>query len=163
MNLGIYITNLSDLQQLQSAILEIKNGLHKNELSDASIFYDNIAHNPFEIPCGFFNSTDIWNFSGDLIASSVEGVEYALSIVNHFDLYYYYGWDNSPNIFSLINIVQTKKIKTICRNDEAAKELFRLTGTHPLEIVDDYKNISQLILRYNNERRNNRKNVCRSA
>lgn len=162
MNLGIYIDNLNNTDQLRCAGECIKNGLRNKQLSDASIFYDEIAYNPFDIPCGFFNSTDLWNFSGSLVTTSIDSTITSLKIINNFDIYYYYGWEDIKqiNIFALIELVQRKKIPVICKNEESYNNLYRLTNVKPLGISSDFSDIINIINGNKDERRQNYQNVC---
>lgn len=133
MNLGIYIKNIDDQNVLQWASNIINYSIDKNKCSDISLFYDNIGFIPFNLPCGIFNSTDIWNFSGSLIVLNYESVKLALKIVNNIDLYYYYGWEKI-DVFNLLNI--HKKVKIISKEEKNNKEIKRLTGYDSYFISD---------------------------
>lgn len=162
MNLGVYIDSLGNHDQLQYAAKEINDGLINKSLSDASIFYDGVAHNPYELLCGTFNSTDLWNFSGYLIVLNIDNAFMALNIVNNIDMYYYYNWEENKNTLKLIELLN-KNVKVICRNKEDAENLFRLTGTKPVGISNNFENIINIISENSDGRFKNRANVCRSA
>lgn len=160
MNLGIYINSLGNHDQLKHAAKIINDSL-SSELDDASIFFDGIASVPFKIDCGLFNSTDLWNFNGCLITTSLNNAFTALKIVNNIELFYYYNWDEK-NVLSLIKLLKNN-IKVICRNQEDADDLYRLTGQKCVGISEDFNNIVTIIAENTDGRFEDRKNVCRSA
>lgn len=160
MNLGIYINSLGNHDQLKHAAKIINDSL-RSELDDASIFFDGIAGVPFKIDCGLFNSTDLWNFNGCLITTSLNNAFTALKIVNNIELFYYYNWDEK-NVLSLIKLLKNN-IKVICRNQEDADDLYRLTGQKCVGISEDFNNIVTIIAENTDGRFEDRKNVCRSA
>lgn len=134
-NLGIYISNLADTKQLQSISDSINYCVDKNLLSDCSIFFDNIAYNPFKIKCGIFNSTDLWNFSGKLITTSLSSTLSALKIVNKIRIYYYYGWEDNVNVLSLMNIIM-QNIQPFAKSEKFQLDMYRKTGIKPILCSD---------------------------
>ena len=139
MNLGVYITNLGGQStELDSIVDNINQGIKDGSLEDASIFYDTMSFVPTKMECGCFHSTDLWSFTGDLIITSIESAKTALDIVNKFNLFYYYDWNHERNTIGLIDIVKNTRVKTICRNDKDAQELYRLTGTRHEAIIEDF-------------------------
>ena len=161
MNLGIYINSLGNHAQLKH-VAKIINDSLGSEIDDASIFFDGVASVPFKIDCGLFNSTDLWNFNGCLITTSLDNAFTALKIVNNIDLFYYYNWDGNKNVLSLIKLL-TNNIKVICRNQEDADDLYRLTGKKCVGISEDFNNIVTIIVENTDGRFKDRENVCRSA
>jgi hypothetical protein len=162
MNLGIYINSIGNHNQLAHIAKEINKGLSNKQLSDASIFYDGVAHNPYGIHCGMFNSTDLWNFHGHLVVTSLDNAFMAKDIINNIDIYYYYNWEDKKNILLLIKLLKNN-IKIICRNQEDADNLYRLTGQKCVGISEDFNNIVTIIAENTDGRFKDRKNVCRSA
>jgi len=137
MNLGIYTATLADSTQLEKIATYLNASVISKKWSDVSLFYDGIGFNPFEIKCGMFNSTDLWNFKGKLIASSLDCVVNASNIVNNIELYYYYGWETRPSVLDTVFVLRDK-IKLICRNEDDALFTQRTTGIKPVGIADDY-------------------------
>lgn len=137
MNLGIYLSSLSQQDQLEQISEAINSGIATKKLSDASIFYDNVAYNPYNIKCGIFNSTDLWNFSGKLITTSLKSTIKSLSIVNKIDIYYYYGWEQKISPLALLSLIG-KGIKIISKNKEHDDELFRKTGHRSLCVCTNF-------------------------
>jgi hypothetical protein len=144
MNLGIYIKSLQDIKQLEYISQSINVGIEKKEIKDASIFYDDIAFNPFNINCGMFNSTDLWNFKGKLVATSLSCVANTINIVNDIDLYYYYGWEEKPKLLDLLYILQ-QNVKVICTDEHSGSYIYRVTGKIPFGICDNFNGICELI------------------
>jgi len=161
MNLGIYVDTVVDNELLGPISLMLNEGLHSKTLSDASIFYDGIGHNPYPVVCGMFNSTDIWNFDGNLIATSYTTSEKALNIVNNFSLFYYYGWENFKNTVGLLRLANNDRVSIICKSEQDHKELYRLTGKNGVGISDNFNDILDIISRCENGRCKNSRNVCR--
>jgi hypothetical protein len=143
MNLGIYISSLSNHDEL-SGISNTINNYIGNKLTDASVFYDNIAPNPFNIKCGLFNSTDLWNFNGKLITTSLSTTIKSLNIVNNIDIYYYYGWEKKISPLSLFHIL-SKNIKIISKTKKDDDDLYRKTAVKSLIICNDFSDIVENI------------------
>lgn len=162
MNLGIYINSLGDTGQMKYISECINSGIQNKQLIDASIFYNDVAYNPFDIQCGMFNSTDLWSFSGVLLTTSLSCCASASSIVNNIKLYYYYGWEKEVNILELIQVLKDGNISVICNGENAAKEFYRITGDKPKFICENYTDILTMLRRCNNECSKNCKNVCRA-
>jgi hypothetical protein len=145
MNLGIYIDSLQEDEQFESLALNINAGIEQGLLTDASIFYDTIGHNTIPVKCGCFNSTDLWNFTGNLITTSVNSTLTALNIVNKFKIHFYHGWaSKGENALSLIAATVNPTVKTLCRDEDGAKEFYRITGTTPVGIVNDF-NLTEIL------------------
>lgn len=143
MNLGIYISSLSNHDELIGISNTINNYIG-NKLTDASVFYDNIAPNPFNIKCGLFNSTDLWNFNGKLITTSLSTTIKSLNIVNNIDIYYYYGWEKKINPLSLFHIL-SRNIKIISKTKKDDDDLYRKTAVKSLIICNDFSDIVENI------------------
>jgi hypothetical protein len=77
-----------------------------------------------------FNSTDIWHYTGTLIATSMETFLDALKAVNKYTLAYLFYGDQKYDVFSLIGMSRTTKILTTTEEDQ--KEVYRLTGLKPV-------------------------------
>jgi hypothetical protein len=132
MNLGIYVPTLANHEQL----MDISKSINENigsKLSDASIFYDNIAYNPFKISCGVFNSTDLWNFKGTLITTSLQTTIKSTKIVNDITIYYYYGFETATDPLSLIYL-KNNQIKFIAKDSNSKNDFFRKTA-EPVDFV----------------------------
>jgi len=144
MNLGIYLQTIQLTESLEYSVKNINEGIENGSLRDASIFYDSIGPNPLRVKCGCFNSTDLWSFTGDLIVTATDTAKTARNIVNKFNMYFYYGWDTTKDTMGLIDIVTDERIKSICRNEEESKELYRLTGKKCVGIVNNF-NLAEIL------------------
>ena len=144
MNLGIYVIQNAENEATKSSSENLNKGIREGLLSDASLFYDVVGPNSLEYNFGAFNSTDIWNFTGDLITTDIQATIKAIQTVNKFKLLFYFGWEKAKDVVGLINIVNTPNVRTICTNEATAKELTRLTTKKPLGIVDNF-NIKDII------------------
>lgn len=122
MNLGFYVKSLTDEHALKLSIECIENG-KETIIDDASIFYDAVGFSPLFFPCGLFNSTDLWNFSGKLIVFSISCLRSSENIVNNIDMYYCYGWAKE-SVLDLLKV----DAKIITKTKEDDEELYRLTG-----------------------------------
>lgn len=130
MNIGIYVQNLADHEQIREIADAINTSIETQLVKDASIFYENIGYTPFNIKCGIFNSTDIWNFSGKLIVTSLNVAMSSVKIVNNIDIFYYYGLETKISPLSLIYLLQNN-VKFIARTENDSKDLYRKTGKAP--------------------------------
>lgn len=144
MNLGIYIQSLANYGILKEAHECISKGLNNKILSDASIFYDNISFQPFNFNCGLFNSTELWNFSGKLITTSLSPCIKAIKIVNNIDVFYYYGLDGKIAPLSLI-FLHKEGIKFIARSENDAQDLYRKTGINPIGTTENFEQCIEII------------------
>ena len=90
-----------------------------------------------------FNGTDIWHFTGNLIATSISNVHKALKSVNKFKLSYLYD-PAEKNLIGLLELVG--RVNIIARNEEEGKEFYRLTGEKP-KVLSSFsvKNIKQVL------------------
>lgn len=143
-NIGFYVDNIGNQQQMKNVAECVNKSVLCSHVEDVSIFYDDIGYNPIDIKCGFFNSTDLWHFNGTLITTSIETTKNALNIVNKIDVIYLYDKEEKVNIFSLILMAQNNNIKIVCKDNESAKELYRITNTTPYG-VSDLDNILNLV------------------
>jgi hypothetical protein len=144
MNIGVYLHSLADTQQLKCAGDFINSCVELDHVSDASLFYNDVGANPFKIGAGMFNSTDIWNFNGILIVTSLECLISANKIVNNFKPYYYYGWEKHKiNVLDLIS--NTKNIDIICNHNNDAQYIFRVTGKPNTKVCNNFENIMDVI------------------
>ena len=112
MNLGLYTKTLGKTEELKYAVSAINEGIKNGTLTDASIFYDSVGPPPEDIKCGCFNSTDLWNFTGCLIVTSLEAARTSINIVNKFGIIFYYNWEATKNTMGLLNVTNNPQIAT---------------------------------------------------
>ena len=162
MNLGIYLQNMSDIDQLKQINKFVENSINHKNIYDISIFYDEVGFNPGHTRCGMFNSTDLWSFNGNLIITSLDGLATSLRIINNINIFYYHGWENQNNALGLVQLVQNN-VKIICRSEKDSKEVYRITGKIPIGISENYENIIELLSRCEDEYKSNNNNVYQTA
>lgn len=143
MNLGIYVKNLSDEKEITFASNLVNYALSKN-ITDCSIFYDGVGFIPYDIPCGMFNSTDLWNFDGTLLVLNIDCLKSTFNIINDIDVYYHYGWEDKISVFNLLYVCN-QNIKIISKTDNDDKTLYRLTGKQSVLISEDQNVIDYLL------------------
>ena len=142
MNIGFYI-NSTNVNPPNDAIFKALNEAVSNkEVTDASVFYNDIDFNPIETKFGMFNSTELWAFTGVLVATSVANVVRSLKIVNKLRPIYLYhqGDEGNKDLIGLLHI--TNQVKIITRSEQDNKEVYRLTGKETTIIPD--LNISKI-------------------
>lgn len=162
MNLGIYINNLSNTDQMVGINKLVNDAVSAKTVHDVSIFYDDIAFNPHDIQCGMFNSTDLWSFNGNLVVTSLNALNTALNIVNNINIFYYYGWEQEKNTITIVMSTR-KNVKIICRSEKDQKEIYRITGKKAIGISDNFENITELLSRCEDEYKSNNNNVYQTA
>lgn len=133
MNLGVYVPSLGDHDLLREINHAISHNIKNHKLSDASIFYDNVAFQPFNFNCGLFNSTDLWNFNGKLITTSLATCVTTTKIVNKIDIFYYYGFEKNVGPLQLI-FLQKEGVKFIARSQDSYDDLYRKTANSAINI-----------------------------
>jgi hypothetical protein len=107
------------------------------------MFVDAVGFNPLKLKCGCFDSSDLWNFGGTLVATTIPGLSRALGVVNEMSIIYYHGWADSPSVLSLIEFTKSDRIKVVSKDEESDKEFFRLTGKKTNGVVSDF-NVKEL-------------------
>ena len=122
--LGLYVETIGKDIDLYSQVAEVDG-------YDISLFYDEIGFNPIQCDFGFFNSSNIWNFTGTLITTSVETTKRAMNIVNKFVPKFLYT-GKKENVFELMELCQN--VEVFVKNEEHKKEVQRITGKTPTVI-----------------------------
>jgi hypothetical protein len=162
MNVGIYLNNLSDTDQLNHINNFVSESIKNKDVKDISIFYDNIGFNPYNVQCGMFDATELWSFNGNLIATSLDALNTTSRVINNINVFYYHGWIQEKNIMNLI-IASQRDLHIICRSESDAKEVYRLTGKQPIGISQNFENIINLISRCKDEHKSNNNDVYQTA
>ena len=145
MNIGLYIDSLGDEKAIKIFIDTIEQGFLSNKLDDASIFYDSVSFTPFNFPCGLFNSTELWNFSGKLLVFSLESLRNAVKIVNNIEIYYVFGFEESINILAMLDLVSSNEISVITKNNLGMLNFYRISGKKVNGSLEDKSLMSLLI------------------
>jgi hypothetical protein len=143
MNLGFYVDKTDGSERNVEIFNALNAAVDNKEVDDACVFFNNVDHNPVHTRFGMFNGTDIWHFTGNLIATSISNVHKALKSVNKFKLSYLYD-PAEKNLIGLLELVG--RVNIIARNEEEGKEFYRLTGEKP-KVLSSFsvKNIKQVL------------------
>ena len=128
MNIGFYIHTSGATEQNREIFDALNEAVENKDVTDASIFYNDIDYNPVKPKFGMFNATEIWSFTGVLVATSLENTIKAHQIVNKFKLLYLHE-KQEKNLLLLLDV--TNRVPVIVRNKEDSKEVYRLTGRKP--------------------------------
>lgn len=146
MNLGVYIQSLADNEKLKEISDAINNNLSTGILNDASLFYDNVAYNHYKFRCGLFNSTDLWNFNGKLITTSLSTTISSLKIVNKIQIYYYYGFEENISPLSLMYIIKNyPDLVVIANSEKTNNDFYRKTSIKPSFISSSFMELIEKI------------------
>tara|TARA_R110002110_G_scaffold127496_1_gene306479 strand:+ start:101 stop:538 length:438 start_codon:yes stop_codon:yes gene_type:complete len=118
--------------------LEIFNGLNEDiengNIKNGSVFFKDVGPNPVEPKFSLFNSTDIWYYTGTLVATTMETFVDAFKAINNYKLVYLFSRHNKHDVFGLISI--SKQFKILTKTEEDQKEVYRLTGKKPPLLPD---------------------------
>ena len=136
MNIGFYIDSINTDKPNDAIFKSLNDAVDNQEATDASVFYNDIGFNPMETKFGLFNATELWAFTGVLVATTLENTMSALKIVNKLKPMYLYS-DTDGGRKDLLALMQIKDmVKIITRSKEDDKEVYRLTGKKTAVIPD---------------------------
>jgi len=130
MNVAFYIDQINQQERTVEIFNALNVDVESGAIDNGSVFYKEIGPSLVEPKFGMFNSTDIWHFTGTLIATSMETFLDAIKAVNKYTLAYLFYGDSIYDVFSLIGMSRTTKILTTTEEDQ--KEVYRLTGLKPI-------------------------------
>lgn len=144
-NIGLLVEDLDSDKEIISKIYnDIKEKY--DETVDFSIFFKRIGKIDNEIKCGFFNASNLTDFSGHLICNNLDSLRMAQAVVNNITLY---GLCNQLDVTTYFNLQsEQNNIKYIVFNDLQKKNFYRVTGKDA-RIYDT--NIINIIREMNNE------------
>jgi len=130
MNVAFYLNQINEEQNTTDLFNKINEDIESGAIDNGSVFYKEIGRSAVEPKFGMFNSTDIWHFTGTLIATSMETFLDAAKAINKYSLAYLFSKSVNQDVFSLIGISRATKILTATEEDQ--KEVYRLTGVKPI-------------------------------
>lgn len=137
MNIALYTDSLTNEEPISKFVDAIEQGFLLGIIDDASVFYDSIGFSHVSFPCGVFNSTELWNFSGKLIVTSLETLNNALKIVNNIEIYYLYGLGKQENVLNLLNTLSSNTFKVIATDSTAYANFCRITNREPESHIEN--------------------------
>lgn len=124
MNIAFYVDSLAENEQTKQIFNCLNTAIDKEKVEDACLFYNVPAFNSNLAKFGFFNSTDLWSFTGLLINTTISGAIYSLNIVNKFKPAYLF--TKKVDIMGLLYV--SSKMPVFVLNEEDKKEIHRITG-----------------------------------
>jgi len=134
MNVAFYINQINEDEKTVELFNKMNEDIASGAIDNGSVFYKEIGPSQVQPKFGMFNSTDIWHFTGTLIATSMETFLDAMKAVNKYNLAYLFYGDGNNDIFALIGI--SKSTKILATTEEDQKEVYRITGIKPILLED---------------------------
>lgn len=138
MRLGFYLETNGGTPQNVEIFNFLNRAVQNNELYDAAVFFDEAKFSPVLNKFGMFNSSDLWNFKGNLICSSIGTFKKATNIVNKIEIAYLFSskLNNEETLFDNVAISRSPfKVIVTEISDEA--KFYRLTGKKPI-LIDQW-------------------------
>jgi len=132
MRLGFYIDSLAGTESTVKLFQQLNKAVEDGILEDCCVFYNKIEFNPVTPKFGVFNATDLWGFTGTLIATTLTNVVMAKNVVNKFSLSYLY--DQDKDFVGLLHLPEGVPVLT--KNAADAQFIYRTTGKLPIQIPE---------------------------
>ena len=129
MNLGFYVENNGGSPENTEIYNFLNEQIKESNLKDASVFFNSVNFNPVQTKFGMFDGADVWNFTGTLIATSLDNAVKAKKVVNKSKVAYLYN-GQKQNVFQLTGVANMMPV--IVRDEAAAAEFRRVTGKEPV-------------------------------
>lgn len=133
MKIGFYIDSIAGTESTINLFNQLNTAVDAQLLDDACVFYNKIEFNPVVPRFGVFNASDLWNFSGVLIATTISNVMMANNVINKFKLNYLY--DQDKDFVGLLHL--PKGIPVLVKNEADAAFIYRTTGKKPVIAPED--------------------------
>jgi len=140
MKIGFYVDSLADTESVNNIFNQLNKAVEDQLVEDACLFYNKIDFNPITPKFGIFNATDLWSFTGTLIATTITNVTMAKNIINKFNLNYLY--DQDRDFVGLLHLPQNVLI--LVKNSVDEQFIYRTTGRKPVIISKDLEITSLL-------------------
>lgn len=129
MNLAFFVERADNSHQdlfkfLNEAVAEYKD-------HNFSVFYNDLDQ--IAIPTNFamFNATELWSFTGVLICLGLNNTARASRVINKFQLLHMFDKSDKESLFNIISLLDQEHVKVIAKDEESAKEFYRVTGVKP--------------------------------
>jgi hypothetical protein len=132
MKLAFYIDSLHGDEYTINLFNQLNAAVEKGVVEDACLFYNKVNFNPVIPKFGVFNATDIWHFSGVLVATTVLGVLSARNMINKFDLYYLFDRDRD-----FVGLLKIGDVPILVRTEDDEKYIRRVLGVTPIRVPED--------------------------
>lgn len=143
MNIAFYIQELNDSEENQKIYDCLNFGIEKNEVTDASVFANNINYTASHLQFGVFSSTELWNYTGLLITNTLNNAVFASRVVNKFK-HVFMASTKEKNLMSLIAVVNF--VPSFVCDEKEQKEIKRVTGkTLPIVKLEASKILGEFV------------------
>ena len=140
MNLGFYVDK-NNLSGKNSKIFDMLNkATVTNKVMDASVFYNDIDHNPMQTNFAMFNATELWAFTGTLVSDNIKNTIHAANVVNKFRLFHLFNGEDK-DLMALLAL--GGGVDFLVDGEEDQKELYRLTKIKGKVI--DFNNLDEFL------------------
>lgn len=140
MKIAFYVNSLANSPHTVNIFNQLNNAVSHRHIEDVSLFYNDVGFNSVVPKFGVFNSTELWYYTGTLIATSTKNVIQASKIVNKFSLLYLFSEDR--DFVGLIRI--PKNVQILVTNEADREYVARTTGRQPIMVPEDL-NVDELI------------------
>ncbi len=142
MNIAFYVDNIAD--DGNDLIFDCMNSMIESEtVRDATLFYNDIGPEPKKALFGLFNATELWNFTGHVISTTMENWISLKNTVNNFKIKHLYK-PKTVDVVVLISMANMSEV--IVKNEEEQKEVYRLTGVKvPVVENINFKKIAEVL------------------
>ncbi len=141
MKIGFYIDSIAGTESTIDLFNQLNKAVEDHIVEDACVFYNKIDFNPVVPKFGVFNATDLWNFTGILIATTLQNVVMARNVVNKFSLSYLY--DQDKDFVGLLHLPEGVPI--LVKNEADEQFIYRTTGKMPTLIPNDIAGLLQVV------------------
>ena len=155
MKLGIILNDMSANQLAYYVISNINKELKKGGKDDYVLFFENASSVVLPPVCACMNSSEIWNFDGVLISTTVSNTMASIKAVTPKKKYFYV-WDlewsrrNGNDFESLIGAYTHPEISLISRGHDHKKAIENYCNTKVKGTVSNF-NIKELMGIINHE------------
>jgi hypothetical protein len=125
MSIAFYVPELNNSELNIEIYKCLNDAVENNKSNDASLFINNVNFMDKPVKFGVFNSTELWNYTGLLVTTTLDLASFARSVVNKFTHVFYAG--NKPN--NLMAFIDTiNNVPAFVLDAEEQKEVKRITG-----------------------------------
>ena len=155
MKLGTLIEDTSANQLSYYVIRNLNLATSDNEDEDFVVFFENATPNVIQPAFAVMNSSEIWNFDGVLVSTSVSNTLLSVSAIAPKKRYFYV-WDlewtrpRGKDYEYNISAYSDKDVSLIARSDDHAKAIKNYCNRDVCGIVSNF-NLNQLMDVINNE------------
>ena len=132
MNIGIILNSLDNNQLAVETILSINSEINNQSKDDYRIFFENINLRVFEPTCAVMNISEIFNYTGILISTTLSNTKLALKTTGDIQRIFYV-WDlewlrREKNYLDNLAVYRNPNIKLVTRSADYAQMIQNYTN-----------------------------------